>query len=432
MSTKADTVRALGARLVAVLASQRGLEAGAYPLTLRQLEELTDPHASPELIKQALAKAPFNKSALVLNKNDPNSLVALVEDLERLAGDRRTVESALESLCSPASPLWPLAKVKAAIPNTKLRQPFADAIARQIREKTLPPTVGCRFEKNKPLLYLHRIPPPPPPKEPEELLAAQLLGTLQNQRQKGGDAYPPSLKRLIEIANPGVQPALIKKALTHPILHGKVVLGDAKNQDAPIALVEDRARLISSDLMLTFVLRAKRKVSACACTVESLLAKKSDFYRPFVDATIQLIDNGHLPAGIGWMWIGKKKQIFFLEDVHQGAQRAERESTGPPATSPSQPSARTAPSAEFAPAFDAVFNQIDQQKGGHNFVSLVELRAQLPLFRDVFDAELRKLRVAGRYTLSAAEGRHGISPEERAAGIMENGTLLLYVSRRAP
>ena len=51
---------------------------------------------------------------------------------------------------------------------------------------------------------------------------------------------------------------------------------------------------------------------------------------------------------------------------------------------------------------------------------------------DVFNAELRKLRVAGRYTLSAAEGRHGISPEEHAAGIVEDGSLLLYVSRKAP
>ena len=29
-----------------------------------------------------------------------------------------------------------------------------------------------------------------------------------------------------------------------------------------------------------------------------------------------------------------------------------------------------------------------------------------------------------------AEGRHGLSPEEREAGITEDGALLLYVSRR--
>jgi hypothetical protein len=45
---------------------------------------------------------------------------------------------------------------------------------------------------------------------------------------------------------------------------------------------------------------------------------------------------------------------------------------------------------------------------------------------------LRKLRIAGRYTLSAAEGRHGITPEEQQAGILEEGSLLLHVHRKKP
>ena len=45
------------------------------------------------------------------------------------------------------------------------------------------------------------------------------------------------------------------------------------------------------------------------------------------------------------------------------------------------------------------------------------------------EAGLRELRRRGRYSLSAAEGRFGISPTERDAGIMEEGTLLLFVSR---
>jgi hypothetical protein len=60
----------------------------------------------------------------------------------------------------------------------------------------------------------------------------------------------------------------------------------------------------------------------------------------------------------------------------------------------------------------------------------VDLRQALPVDRAVFDAELRRLRIAGRYTLSAAEGRHGTNAEERAAGITEEGALLLYVSRK--
>jgi hypothetical protein len=54
----------------------------------------------------------------------------------------------------------------------------------------------------------------------------------------------------------------------------------------------------------------------------------------------------------------------------------------------------------------------------------------LPVERTTFDAGLEELRRAGRYTLSGAEGRHGVSDAERDAGICEVGTLLLYVSRK--
>jgi hypothetical protein len=60
----------------------------------------------------------------------------------------------------------------------------------------------------------------------------------------------------------------------------------------------------------------------------------------------------------------------------------------------------------------------------------VDLRAAVPADRAAFDAALQRLRRAGRLTLSAAEGRHGLTPEERAAGLVEDGVLLLYVARK--
>jgi hypothetical protein len=81
---------------------------------------------------------------------------------------------------------------------------------------------------------------------------------------------------------------------------------------------------------------------------------------------------------------------------------------------------------------DAAFDRLDREAGGHNFVSLVALRLELAGHdRAAVDGELHRQRVAGRYSLSAAEGRHGVSPAEREAGIVEGGALLLYVSRRA-
>jgi hypothetical protein len=88
-------------------------------------------------------------------------------------------------------------------------------------------------------------------------------------------------------------------------------------------------------------------------------------------------------------------------------------------------------STTFADPFEGAFDNLDGRSGGHNFVSLVDLRRDLAAFpRDEFDAGLRELRQAGRFTLSSAQSKHGITAEEREAGIEEGGTLLLHVSRR--
>jgi hypothetical protein len=116
------------------------------------------------------------------------------------------------------------------------------------------------------------------------------------------------------------------------------------------------------------------------------------------------------------------KRLFGLKDLHAGR------AVAVPAPAPPVPAAAT----DFSRAFDEAFSRLDREKGSHNFVSLVPLRHAVPVPRDAFDAGLRQLRLAGRYTVSAAEGRHGLSPEERDAGIPEDGALLLYVSRRSP
>ena len=85
---------------------------------------------------------------------------------------------------------------------------------------------------------------------------------------------------------------------------------------------------------------------------------------------------------------------------------------------------------DFAALFDEAFDRLDRQKGSHNLVSLLDLRPAVAAGRTAFDAGLHQLRRAGRYTLSTAEGRHGVSPEERAAGLVEEGALLLFVSKK--
>ena len=210
----------------------------------------------------------------------------------------------------------------------------------------------------------------------------------------------------------------MNKALAHPTLNGRLALLNAKTL-TPLALVEDSGKV------LELLLRAQHRPTESAVPIGSLLPKMSERCRPFIDAINCQIETNSLPPTIGWMWIGNKKQVFFLEDVH-------RATASVPTPPPVQPPVPHETPVDFPHAFETAFNQIDRQKGAHNFVSLVDLRQVLPLPRDVFDAELRKLRIDGRYTLSGAEGRHGITNEDRAAGIVEHGSLLLYVSRKTP
>lgn len=414
-----DAAADLAEKMLRVLEARRALGGNAYPLTLGQLAELTDPQAAEALIHKATGKSLLKERALVAQKKNLAAPVVLAADLQPFASSPMLLEFALEAVCTPARPTCPPSKLKV---DARLKKPLQEAVARHIQAGTLPATVGYRLEKNKPVLYLHRMPPPPlppPPRKPEVVLAEHLLQVLEAQSRLGEGAYPLTVHRLLELTDLGAAPALRKKALAAKAFQERVLLVDKKDMGSPVALADHRARLTSSALFLEYLLRKRRKATEHAFPVDRLLGKKSELYAPFLEAVSRQIEAGALPPKVGWMWLGKKKQIFFLADIQKGREAAE-------------PPPRELPPTDFAPAFDEAFAGLNRQQGAHNFVNLVDLRRALPVDRATFDAGLRRLRLAGRYTLSAAEGRHGITPEEREAAVTEDGTLLLYVSRKSP
>ncbi len=91
---------------------------------------------------------------------------------------------------------------------------------------------------------------------------------------------------------------------------------------------------------------------------------------------------------------------------------------------------------DFASRFDAAFDALDRKNGMTNYVGLFDLRAALPdVSRADFDAGLHQLRVARRYTVDFAQSQHHrLTPEQRAAGILESTALgpdlLYWVARR--
>jgi hypothetical protein len=178
---------------------------------------------------------------------------------------------------------------------------------------------------------------------------------------------------------------------------------------------------------LEFLLETTRTASSHAASVAKLKGKVTTKLRDSFQKAIQRhIDEGTLPTTVGWVMMNRAKTLFLLKDLHTGGR-----ATLPAGPAAIEPKVAAVAPPDFADAFSVAFAQLDRQAGGHNFVSLVELRRVLAIDREQFDMELRKLRLAGRYSLSAAEGRHGVSPEQRDAGIQEDGALLLYVSTKS-
>lgn len=267
-------------------------------------------------------------------------------------------------------------------------------------------------------------------------LGDELIQLLKAQRRLGPHSYPLSVRRLLELANQDASPALLQKALAKRGFQRQAVIARAKNPEAPITLIGDMELLARSQLLLEFMLHTLRTPANQAFSAAQLKAKTtSKLQAAFQTALRRQIDEGSLPPTVGWLMIQRTKKLFLLADLHMGRQESGVTDLRPSA----QPSIRAEEAlrgepltSQFAQAFEQTFAELDRRRGAHNFVSLVDLRAALPVSREVFDRGLRELRLDGRYGLGAAEGRHGLSPEEAAAAIPEDGTLLLYVSRKKP
>lgn len=156
-----------------------------------------------------------------------------------------------------------------------------------------------------------------------------------------------------------------------------------------------------------------------------------------------------IAAGAGKDWHGEENwaggipgenEHFIMAERGQQYQDQDKPPTQPKAPEQSQTSATPQGGSQATHGhLLRSWNELDKAKGGHNFVSLVDLRRAHPeLNRQQFDQLIDDLRRQGILTLSAAEGRHGITREEQEAAIQESpapgsnfpGQALLYASIR--
>lgn len=441
MPKKKDAATVLAENMVRVLTERRSLGSDFYPLTLRRLAELTDPTATTEIVQKAAAKKkPFAESIVAVRPKDLDSPVALAEDTEQLAGSSHILEYLLPLICTPSEPTCDIARLKREL-SSKLKKPFEAAISQRIETGNLPPGLAViPVKQKKHLLHWTRYPLPQPPEPPEVIFAENLIKVLQSQRRLGADAYPLSFARLVELTQPNASTKLVNAAITLPAFKEKVLLALTKGgMNSPIALAEDCEVLAESSTLLEATVKVARTDKTRIFSMADLKKSIAPAFRGRFEAAVsQRIDAGSLPSTFGYLLKAGSPQLFLLSDIQTArsstsSTESKQDMKPEPANVPTAQSlaivVSNEPPLDFARAFDEAFQQLDSQHG-HNFVSLVDLRRAIPADRHTFDAGLQRMRLAGRYTLSAAEGRDGISREENEAGLREHGSLLLYVSRK--
>ncbi len=412
---KPDDAAELAARIVQTLERLRE-QGDAYPPSLRAL---TQPDSPLDLVAKALKKKPFAARLLVALKH-PDSPVALAEDADRIADSPRLIELALSLLCTPQKRLHPPSRLISKV-DKALKPAFGAALQRRLAEKSLPPAVGVVEVRGKPQLYLRALPPP------AVELSQKLVDALEAMRSAGENAYPPSWKGLITQTDPAAGPALVKEAMRLPPFAGRALFAAPRDPEAPMALAEDRDALLASAALLEYALAAVRKPDHQAVPAADLKKKTAKpLQAAFEAAVIARVAARRLPPAVGCLYVRKKPHLFLLRDLNVVPASGGR----PPPDLAKNQGADAPRSPSIASAFDAAFDRLDRQKGSHNLVNLLDLRRAVPADRAAFDAGLQQLRRDGRYTLGTAEGRHGVTPEEREAGIVEEGALLLFVSRR--
>ncbi|MBL8796007.1 MAG: hypothetical protein JNM56_19050 [Planctomycetia bacterium] len=437
MPAKKSPADELAEKMTAALEAQR--QSGTdYPLSLRRLGELAEPAAPSDLVLKAATskKRPFAGRVVVSVAKNLDAPVALVDDLAALADSPRLLLVLLETHCTAAAPTCDPAKLRSKV-TANLKPAFAAALDRRVQSGHLPDGVALVAVKKKQHLHLTHLPLPRPP---EVVLAENLLRILEAARAPGGGQYPPTFAELIQRTQVPAPATLLKAALALPETKQRIVvfLKDAKLRDrSPVGLAEDLPRLVESPQLLELVLTLSR-------TATQQLFTPADLKKPLVPALHGAFAEGlqrrlaseTLPSGVGSLLLKGKPLLFLLSDVRSALPTTTPLpiSSVPVANSAPPPAVVSLPTQadDFAARFDAAFRDLERQARLPNFVSLVELRRAVPCDPAAFNAELHKLRLAGRYTLSAAEGRHGIRPEEQDAGIVEDGALLLFVSRKVP
>src|SRR5437763_1569661 len=111
MAAKNPAIAELAEKMIQILRDRRGQDEDSYPLMLKRLSDLADPTATDDLRTKAIKHKTFTGQVVRARKNDPDTPVALAEDVDRLADSSLLLEWTLEQTCTPKAPAQPVDKL---------------------------------------------------------------------------------------------------------------------------------------------------------------------------------------------------------------------------------------------------------------------------------------------------------------------------------
>ncbi len=241
------------------------------------------------------------------------------------------------------------------------------------------------------------------------------------------------------------EPALLKKSLGKRKdfqAHAVVVINQSKHKsrlwDAFVCLREDIPRLAASDDLLLFALELAASGNQKLFTPAMLkvhLAGSGDLNKIFKQTLDARLKEDALPEGVGYLpKDARTNYLFRLADIRpaRSAKMAEASAANASAMKTQVPdSPQPGGNSDFAAKFADAFARLDREGGSHNFVKISDLRRALPEFdRSAFDRGVWQLRKERKFTANSSDGNYEqLSPEDRAAGIREGDSLLIYISR---
>ncbi|MCA9036407.1 MAG: hypothetical protein KDA91_14830 [Planctomycetaceae bacterium] len=409
----------LSEKLVAALRDLKANEPHSYPTTFSELCARGSgvDSASEGLVRQAINSEPFCSAVRSIRNDGTTEWFAFSDDAYRVVTQDSFLEKMIHAVCTPEDPETKLSILKKQLPKD-LQNVFADhwlSVAGRNESRVFFEIVKAT---KKDLTFRDvRFP------KPEAVLSEKLVAALRDLKANEPASYPTTFSRLCARVGPEAGILMAGRAASLAPYSAEVITAFPAAVDSPIGLAEDLQQIAESSLLLPLLLPKHIKPEHQAVPVATLAKTKGLHVavQPFIEAAIErMIEDKSLPPALGALRISRKWNLFFQKDVRSRVDRS------------SMPDKAEAVRNSFSADFDEAFNTANRTSSIPGCVSLADLRRLLDdrYPRAVFDEELLRLRKAGRYSLSAVEGRFPLTEVERAACLIIDNRPHLLVLRK--